>query len=844
MTEAIKYFNGDDFCATVWKSKYAQKDEKTPDDTHRRLEKEFLRIRNQKGGVGRIIGGDIFSLFKNYSAIIPQGRVQSGLGVKDSYRSLSNCLRLPPPDDSYSSIMATDTQLVNSAKRGCGYGVGLSLLRPRGATTSNASRTSTGVLTAGNRYSNSTHEVGQEGRRGACLLDLDIRHPDAPEFAVAKLDKTKLTGANISFKIWNEFLEAVENDEDYILTFPCRDYKQVMRLDSGMIPEEQMEYDKLYKGALGYYKKIRAKELWDKSIHTVWSDGCPGLQFWDKMIGYDPSSVYKEYYIDGTNACGEQPMAVYDTCRLICLNLYSIVKYPFTSNAEIDYTKLYNLAYNQMILGDDLVDLEIEYIERIIDKVKSDPESEQEKALELELWENVLDMAKNGRRVGAGITALADMIAALGLSYDSKEALDIVEEVMEIKMGAELDATINLAKGHGPFKGWDKNLEYEFDENGKPIKGKNEFYQFLLEEFPSLVIEMCKHGRRNVNWSTIAPVGTMSIVSFIDKFPNTSSGCEPVFFPYYFRNKKVESGEEFDYIDEVGIKWKQYPVIMGGFKKWLTVYLQNHELDFDSITKDKLDGYFKISPYYKSTAGDIDWEKRVEMQAILQKYTTSAISSTINLPNNVEEKVISDIYLKAWKSGLKGITCYRDGSKGGVLVSEKRSDITEFSQHDAVKRPKELISEIHTVNSKGTKFNVFVGMLDNKPYEVFATKHFTDENKMIIKKVSKGRYDLINLKGETYSEDFLSQLSDEEAAVTRLISTSLRHGVDIKYIVEQLNKTNGSLLSFDKAIARILKKYIPDGTKSTIICNECGSDNVQFQEGCLKCVSCGNAKCG
>lgn len=1162
--ELLKYFKGDELAANVWLSKYAQEGEVTPLDMHKRMAKEFARIRwkKDKSKTKQEWYYYFLDLFDGFQKNIPQGRVMAGVGVKDSYRSLSNCLRLPPPSDSYSSIMVTDTMLVSSAKRGCGYGVGLSNLRPRGASTKNSSKTSTGTIIFGERYSNSTKEVGQEGRRGACLEDLDIRHPDSPNFAVAKLDKTKLTGANISFKMWNDFIKAVKNDEDYLLRFPCdQPFDKIIELSS-------LEYDKLINisfttdagNIIGYVKKIRARELWDSAIHTVWSDGCPGLQFWERIVNYDPSSVYKDYEIDGTNACikgdseiltktgykqikefvneeveiwngfewskvipritgynqhmlkitlsdgrelictdyhkwylalgysgnsrvvqarnlqigdkiikynfpvleegdyidnkraytqgfisaegmndykffwiyepkmmckirldirvegsefeiisgikrqciyyngsyedkdfvpfnwnlnsklewlsglfdgdgtelkegglqlssidrnflldlqkllsilgvnskvldakeegnkllpdgkgglkeyfcksiyricigaiqvqnlkelglkcermsfqktpqrdasqfskivkiedvgyedivycfnepikhfgvfngiltgqcGEQPMAVYDTCRLLTQMLLAIINYPFTSKAEINYDKLYEYSYIQMEVGDDLIDLEIEYIQRIIDKIKSDPEDDKTKAIELDLWENVLRLAKDGRRVGGGITALADMLAALGVKYDSKQALMIVEQVMRTKFMAELDASMDLAEKYGTFKGWNPELE----------KNGNDWYRFVEEEFPERWKRMQKVGRRFVNWSTIAPVGTTSIISKGITYPNLSSGCEPQFFLYYFRNKKVETDNDpYDYIDETGIKWKQFPVIMGVFKDWWIIINQNKYTSEEAIeilensSKEELDKIYEKSPWYGCTANDIDWKKRIEMQAILQKYTTSAISSTINLPKNVKEEVISEIYIYAWEKGLKGITCYRDGSKGGVLVHD-RIKSNEFGYIDAIKRPKELLAESYRVVLKSEKYAIIVGLLNDKPYEVFGFNADIQSCYGKIIKRKKGQYEFISECGNHFIS---TEMSSEQAAITRLISTSLRHGADIKFIVEQLNKSEGDMFSFTKSIARVLKKYIPEGAKSTVSCNDCGSSNVIFEEGCSKCLECGSSRCG
>lgn len=829
----IHYFNGDEFASQVWKSKYAADNEQTPDDMHMRMAKEFAKVRYKKDKEKNLKEWEIyfFKLFKNFGEAIPQGRVMSGLGIDESYRSLSNCLRLPPPEDSYSSILKVDTMLVSAAKRGCGYGVGLSNLRPYGASTSNSAKTSTGVMPFAERYSNSTKEVGQEGRRGACLEDLDIRHPESPEWGTVKLDKTKLTGANISFKMWGDFLEAVKKDEDYILRFPV-DF-DISRVGKDFI--DLMKYDEIIPWIAEekiYLKKVKAKKLWDDSIHTVWSDGCPGLQFWGRIVNYDPCSVYKQYQIDGTNACGEQPMVIFDTCRLLVIALIRAVKNAFTKDAKFDEKKMYKMCYTLLEIGDDLIDLEIIYLQRIIDKIKSDKEDDSTKAIELELWTKVLNMAKSGRRIGAGITGLADMLAALNLKYDSDEALEFTEKMMMIKFKAELNASIDLAIKYGPFKGWNPKLE----------KDGNDWYRMVEKEFPKEWERMQLYGRRFINFSTIAPVGTTSIVTPVVEYFNMSAGGEPQFGLWFFRNKKVDKKEDpYDYVDEVGIRWKQYPIIMGAFKDFLKI--NYNIIDFDNLSKGELELYYEESPWYKATANDISWKKRVEMQAILQKYTTSAISSTINLPKDVKEEIISDIYMYAYEMGLKGITAYRDGSKGGVLVHEKVNN-NEFTYHDAPKRPETLKCDIFTTTAKGIKWNVLVGLYDEKPYEVFSVHHFTNESEMQLKKMKNGRYDLINSLGETYSEDVTSEMTDEESALTRMISTALRHGSDINFIVDQLNKSHGTVVSFSKAVARVLSKYAKKLNSKGAKCFDCGEETIIYEEGCLKCQSCGSSKCG
>jgi ribonucleoside-diphosphate reductase alpha chain len=856
MNKLLEYYNGDEFAANVWKNKYAAKGEETPDDMHRRLAREFAKIRAKKDpSLGEADWAEHFyELFKDFQSVIPQGRIMAGLGVDESYRSLSNCLRLPPPKDSYSSIMYVDTMMVSAAKRGCGYGVGLSNLRPYSASTTNAANTSTGVTTFGNRYSNSTHEVGQQGRRGACLEDLDIRHPESDNWAVVKLDKTKLTGANISFKMWNDFMKAVVDDEDYILRWPVDKELNIAYPDPKQLPYNKLltvNSDK--EDGVRYIKKVKARELWNKSIHGVWADGCPGLQFWERIVNYDPASVYKKYEIDGTNACGEQPKAIFDTCRLLAENLFGVVDSPFTDKAVINYERLYKQSYEQLVLGDDLVDLECIYVQRIIDKVLSDPEPLEEKQIELTLWRNVLDMAKSGRRVGCGITGLGDMLAAVGLKYDSDEALKLVDKVMFIKMQAELTASIDLAEKYGPFKGWDASLEYELTEDGYPISGKNEFYDFLLETYPELVERMCKVGRRNVNWSTIAPTGTLSIVAKAVKYANISSGCEPQFGLYFFRNKKAQDSEPYDFIDEVGIKWKTYPVVMGAFKDWFEIYKVNSknlkDKQIEDLSKDEIDALYELSPWYGSTANDIDWGKRVEMQAILQKYTTSAISSTINLPNDVKEEVISDLYMQAWKAGLKGITCYRDGSKGGVLVKEKKTD--SFDYQDAAKRPKKLEADLHITTAKGKKYAVIVGLFNQKPYEIFAFEASSEISKVgklkgEVVKAKKGHYNFTNGQSDHAIKDIhVIAEKGQEQMLTRLISGMLRHGAKPQFVMEQIDKCELDVIEFGSAIKRVLKKYVnEDELVARATCADCGSTDLKMQEGCLTCNSCGSSKCG
>lgn len=864
--ELLKYFNNDELAANVWLSKYAAEGETSPDQMHRRMAKEFARIeedyQNLENAEGYInsnfknnlsqYGKDrknlteesIHNLFKNFKYIIPQGSIMSTLGT-NTIASLSNCWVAESPHDSYSGILKTDADLAYYYKRRGGVGTDISNLRPKGTNTNNTAKSTTGAVSFMHRFSNTTREVAMEGRRGALMLSIDINHPDVMDFIKIKRDGTSVTGANISIRLNNKFMEAVENDEDYILRFPCNITNEEI-FEDNLVKLKDLEYNKLY-DHIGedakYIKKIKAKKYWDEIIKSARNYAEPGLMYWDNVLDNDPAAVYPQFKPTCSNPCGEQFLNPNDSCRLMALNLFSFVDEPFTEKAKINEKKLYEISYEHCRLGDDLIDLELEYIQRIIDKIKSDPEPDNIKKPELDLWIQSYNNTKAGRRIGLGITALADMLAALNLKYDSDESLQIIDKVMSIKMEAELDCTIDLAILRGSFNDWNKELEYSDVFNNNSVKGNNSFYQFILENFPIQFERMIMFKRRNISWSTIAPTGSVSILT------QTSSGCEPVFMPFYMRRKKINPNEEgirIDFVDEIGDSWQEFPVLHPKFKDWINTNFDKLGMsgfeDLDNLDKNDLQIYFEKSPWYKSTANDINWQRRNEIQAILQKYTTNAISSTINLPSTVTEQEVSDIYFNGWKLGLKGQTVYVDGSRSGVLVSNTKKE-NKFEYRDAPKRPEILNCEIHTTISKGVKWNVIVGLLDEHPYEVFAVSYFTNESHLKLKKYKRGRYDLLK-KEETYSEDITSEMNDEQEVVTRLISTSLRHGADIKFVVEQLNKSHGDITSFNKAISRVLKKYIPDGTKSTAECLECNSKNIIFEEGCSVCKDCGSSKCG
>lgn len=834
MSSLIEYFNGDDLAASVWQGKYQAEGEKTPRDMHKRLAKNFASIEKEyvkkeaeqffehseelnsllsTYGAKRpnLTEARIFNLFDGFKYIIPQGSVMAQLGV-DSIGSLSNCFVVGQPVDSYGGIMQKDQQLVQLMKRRGGVGIDISTLRPAGTPTSNAAKTSTGAMSFMHRFSNTTREVAQNGRRGALMISTDINHPDVLDFITMKRDLTQVTGANISIKLNNEFMEAVVKEQDYTLRWPCD------------VSPEEAELTKI----------VSAKEYWYEIIKSAHNVAEPGLMFWNSMVDYSPDGIYEQFRQVTTNPCSEIGMQAYDACRLIAVNLFSFVNNPFTEDAKFDLQRFYEVNYEAMRLSDDLIDLELQHIARIVRKIDSDPESADIKKVERDLWENIFKTAQASRRTGLGFTALGDTLAALGLKYDSDESLKMIESIMRTKLMSELDCTTDLSILRGSFQGWNPMKEAYYDGELGWV-GANPFYQFLIDEFPTEFERMQAFGRRNVSWSTVAPTGTVSLLA------QTTSGIEPLFMPFYTRRKKVNPNDKdvrVDFTDQNGDTWMEYSVLHPKFEQWLIQY--RGSTNVRNYTAETLEKYFKKSPWYGSIANDIDWIKRVEIQGIIQKYITHSISSTINLPSDVSEEEVSKIYLESWNKGLKGITVYRDGSRSGVLVSNT-SPTNKFEYKDAPKRPKELSAEAHVTTVKGDQFSVIVGLFDDKPYEVFIESNHKLTGEGFIKKKSRSVY--LFEQNDT-SIDISSEMTDEQAAITRLVSTSLRHGADIKFIVEQLNKSDGDLFSFTKGLARVLKKYIPDGAKASIKCSDCGSENVIFEEGCHKCLDCGSSKCG
>lgn len=902
MDRLTSYFNGDSMAIDTWKSKYQMKDyqsnpvEETPSDMHLRMAKEFARIEfsyiereglnsniinlssfGQKLKQKRVhqsekdITDELFSYFNNFSSIVPQGSIMSNLGNKYVFGSLSNCFGIAPPEDSYGGIMRADQELVQLMKRRGGVGTHLSNLRPAKAAVSNAAKTSSGTCSFAERYSNSTREVAQEGRRGALMLLLSVKHPEIFNWVKMKADRTKITGANISVMFTDQFMKAVEEDQDFICRFP---------IDSDInfqADYSRYEYNKMYHEYNSvmdlYFMKIKAREVFTEFINQAWDNAEPGAAYIDTVVNYSPDGVYEAYCPEVCNPCGEQWFHRDETCRLIALNFWNIVINHFNNDASIDYDKLYEIAYMQQRLGDDLVDLEIEYIDRIINKIIDDSQDIETKSVELNVWKKIRTIAKNGRRTGGGLTGLGDMVAALGLKYGSTAANIVVKSVMKTKMRAELDATIDMAITRGAFFGWDRDKEFsEMATFHGPYEylGYNDFYKMLADEFPEQTERMYRHGRRNVNWSTVAPTGTVSLMT------QTTSGIEPLFKAYYIRRKKInpnDKGTRIDFTDQSGDKWQEYAILHPKFKVWieqtslfnamkqdaLGVEIHGNTPDgfltlnqrkirpqiAEDLPKEMIEEFFKNSPWFGSEADNIHYIERIELQSIVQRYTSNAISSTINLPSNVSKEVVSEIYMRAWEKGLKGVTVYRDGSRTGVLVDQKKlTTMNKFGYTDAVKRPIEIPADYHFVMSNGRNYAVIVGMMDGNPYELFAFENplVTKPLKGTITKVDKGQY-----KFSSYHYDIDNiQLSGDHTDIkllTRMVSMLLRHGAEPKFVVDQVEKSEVHVVSFGKAISRVLKTYIIDEVANNETCSNCGNETIVYQEGCKRCVSCGHSVC-
>lgn len=838
MTE-LEYFKGDELAASTWRNKYAAEGEQTPDDTHRRLAKEFARVEsnyNWKSNINRAFSNlsnygyvrpqldeeAIYQLFKDFKYIIPGGSVMSGCGT-GALVSLSNCFVIGSPKDSYAEIMKTRSQQAQLMKRRGGVGYDLSQLRPRGARVNNAAKSSTGAASFMDVCSDITNEVAQNGRRGALMLSMSINHPDIEEFITKKQDLTKVTGANISVKVTDEFMQAVENDKDYILRFPVDE-----SVPQGLMIEE-MPYNELWffsddDHPNSFFRKVRARELWDTLMHCAWNTAEPGIMFEGAMHNYSPDGVYPDFKMVGTNPCGEIPMGPFDSCRLIHINLSSYIVDPFTDKAHIDEELLYMHSYEAMRLADDLVDLEIEAVDRIINIVKNDTDD-----TEFKLWSKIKETAIQGRRAGLGFTGLADAIAMLGLKYDSDEGISQVGQLMKVMFKGQLDSNIDMAIERGSFPAWDSVVEAE---------SNSDWLKFIRSNYLETWLKMAQSGRRNISWSTVAPTGTVSIMA------GTSSGIEPVFMPFYQRKRKCMSeNDRVDYVDKVGEKYTLFTVVHPNLKRWAVETMNYSESEVNEWSLGVWKEVWKESPYYGSTAPEIDWRQRVKLQGVVQKYITHSISSTVNLDRETTEEEIADIYIEAWKQGLKGITIYRDGCREGVLTQVEKPKTIEGRQ--APKRPKELEADAYLIKAKGEQFIILVGMLKGKPYEVFAFRPRNPisfkPHKGVITKVSKMHY---SFTSDVFHIDNLELANEnvEENAATLYSSMLLRHGVDIKYIVKTAKKVNDNITSFSSAMCRVLSKYIPNEEVAGEKCPQCGGKIIR-EAGCKHCESCDYSAC-
>lgn len=843
MTE-LEYFKGDELAASTWRNKYAAEGEQTPDDTHRRLAKEFARVENNYDwdmpnskamklsnyGYQRpnLDEEAIYQLFKDFKYIIPGGSVMSGCGT-GALVSLSNCFVIGSPKDSYAEIMKTRSQQAQLMKRRGGVGYDLSQLRPRGAKVNNAARSSTGAASFMDVCSDITNEVAQNGRRGALMLSMSINHPDIEEFITKKQDLTKVTGANISVKVTDEFMQAVTKDEDYVLRYPVNaSFDEIKELEMEA-PYNILSNVTSNGKTIGYVKKVKARELWNTLMHCAWNTAEPGIMFEGAMHNYSPDGVYPDFKMVGTNPCGEIPMGPFDSCRLIHINLASYIVDPFTDKAHIDEELLYMHSYEAMRLADDLVDLEIEAVDKIIDTVKNDTDD-----TEFKLWSKIKETAIQGRRAGLGFTGLADAIAMLGLKYDSDEGIRQVEQLMKVMFKGQLDSNIDMAIERGTFPAWDENVE--FYNTG--YNSKSQWYKILHKDFPLECRRMLSHGRRNISWSTVAPTGTVSIMA------GTSSGIEPIFLPFYQRKRKCMSeSDRVDYVDKVGEKYTLFTVVHPNLKRWAIETMNYSESEVNEWSLGVWKEVWKESPYYGSTAPEIDWRQRVKLQGVVQKYITHSISSTVNLAKETTEEEIADIYIEAWKQGLKGITIYRDGCREGVLTQVEKPKTIEGRQ--APKRPKELEADAYLIKAKGEQFIILVGMLESKPYEIFAFRPRNPisfkPHKGVITKVSKMHY---SFTSDVFHIDNLELANEnvEENAATLYSSMLLRHGVDIKYIVKTAKKVNDNITSFSSAMCRVLSKYIPNEEIKGETCPDCGGTLVR-EGGCIHCKDCGYSKC-
>ncbi|HIZ26825.1 adenosylcobalamin-dependent ribonucleoside-diphosphate reductase [Barnesiella sp. An55] len=829
---SLEYFKGDELAARVWVNKYALKDsygniyEKTPDDMHWRIANEIARIEQKYPNP--FSSQELFDLMKSFRYIVPQGSPMSGIGNNYQIGSLSNCfvIGLDGAPDSYGGIIKIDEEQVQLMKRRGGVGHDLSHIRPKGSPVKNSALTSTGLVPFMERYSNSTREVAQDGRRGALMLSVSIKHPDSESFIDAKMVEGRVTGANVSVKIHDDFMEAAIDGKPYVQQYP---------IDS---PDPKVT------------KTVDARAIWKKIVHNAWKSAEPGVLFWDTIIRESVPDCYADlgFKTVSTNPCGEIPLCPYDSCRLLAINLYSYVVNPFTPEAYFDFDLFRKHVMLAQRIMDDIIDLEMEKIDKIIEKIKSDPETDEVKSTELNLWYKIQKRTLQGRRTGVGTTAEGDMIAAMGFRYGTEEATDFSEKVHRALALAAYRSSVMMAKERGAFSIYDADREVN-----------NPFIKRLKGEDEELYNDMCKYGRRNIACLTIAPTGTTSLMT------QTTSGIEPVFMPVYRRRRKVNPNDpavHIDYVDETGDAFEEYVVYHHKFITWMQV---NGIEVKENYTQEEVDALVARSPYYKATANDIDWLQKVRMQGRIQKWVDHSISVTINLPSDVSEEMVGELYVEAWRSGCKGCTVYRDGSRSGVLISAKKEEKKPVvpAQAETLVRPIELEADVVRFQNNKEKWIAFVGLKDGKPYEIFTGLADDDDGIFCPKNVVKGkivkavnpdgtkRYDFqfSNKRGyKTTIEGLSDKFNPEYWNYAKLISGVLRYGMPIPQVlklVSSLELDSQSINSWKNGVERALKKYLPNGTKASgQTCPNCGNETLIYQEGCLICTSCGTSRCG
>ena len=834
---SLQYFKGDELAARVWVNKYAVKDsfgnifEKSPEDMHWRIANEVARIEAKyKNGLN---AQQLYELLDHFKYIVPQGSPMTGIGNDFQVASLSNCfvIGIDGAADSYGAIIRIDEEQVQLMKRRGGVGHDLSHIRPKGSPVKNSALTSTGLVPFMERYSNSTREVAQVGRRGALMLSVSIKHPDSEAFIDAKMTEGKVTGANVSVKLDDAFMQAAVNGTPYKQQYPVDSDQPV------------------------FTKEIDASALWKKIVHNAWKSAEPGVLFWDTIIRESVPDCYADlgYRTVSTNPCGEIPLCPYDSCRLLAINLYSYVVNPYTRDAYFDFDLFKkHVALAQRIM-DDIIDLELEKIEKIIAKIDSDPESEEVKEAEKHLWEKIYKKSGQGRRTGVGITAEGDMLAAMGLRYGTEDATEFSEQVHKTIALEAYRSSVNMAKERGAFAIYDSEREKN-----------NPFINRLKEADPNLYEEMKKYGRRNIACLTIAPTGTTSLMT------QTTSGIEPVFMPVYKRRRKVNPNDpqtHVDFVDETGDAFEEYIVFHHKFVEWMTV---NGYDPTKRYTQEEIDELVEKSPYYKATSNDVDWLMKVKMQGRIQKWVDHSISVTINLPNDVDEALVNRLYVEAWRSGCKGCTVYRDGSRSGVLLSTKKDKKDKKEELPPCKpptvvevRPKVLEAEVVRFQNNKEKWVAFVGLLDGHPYEIFTGLQDDEEGISLPKSVTTGRiiknideegnkrydFQFENKRGyKTTIEGLSEKFNKEYWNYAKLISGVLRWRMPIDRViklVDSLQLDSENINTWKNGVERALKKYVTDGTSAEgQKCPNCGNETLVYQEGCLICKTCGTSRCG